>query len=65
MVREPVKLVAGHGGGEVAFDVDGGVVGDVEHDFDDGAVGELEGWAVVGGDGVTAVVADAESFPAE
>jgi hypothetical protein len=37
-------LVAGHGGGEVAFDVDVGVVGDVEHDFDDGAVGELEGW---------------------
>jgi hypothetical protein len=31
----PDGLDAGHGGREIAFDVDVGVVGDVEHDFDD------------------------------
>jgi hypothetical protein len=44
----------------VAFDVDVDVVGDVEHDLDDPASRELELGPVLAGDGIAAVIADAE-----
>src|SRR5215207_3447293 len=58
-------LVAGHGRGEVALDVDVGVVGDVEDDLDDPAPGELEAVRVGGADPVAAVVADAQALAAQ
>jgi hypothetical protein len=49
----------------MGFDVDVGVVRDVEHDLLDVAAGGLELGLVYRRDGVTAVVADAESGVAE
>src|SRR4029453_4688565 len=56
-VRRP-RLAAGHGGGQVAFDVDVGVIGDVEDNLDDLAAGELEAVRVGGAHLVAAVAAD-------
>jgi len=46
------RLVAGHGGGEVALDVEVDVVADVDLDFVDLAAGEVEPAGVFVADGV-------------
>jgi hypothetical protein len=46
------RLVAGHGGGEVAFDVEVDVVADADLDLVDLAAGEIEPAGVFAADGV-------------
>src|SRR6478672_2445669 len=60
-----VHLVPRYGGGELAFEVDVGVLGDIEDHLVDVASGVVEPSGVVGTHGVGAVISDAEPFTAQ
>jgi hypothetical protein len=60
-----IPLIARERGGEVALEVDVGVVADVDDDLHDPAARERELRRVLGADRVPAVIADAQTLAAE